>query len=95
MLKVSVIYLEKQKSFLPKKYIFLAVVSKYAKMELAVLIFCESYAWMLQRCYTKVVMENKEFQRNTNYNSKRAKIQKSFKSLKSFEYVYFLPKILD
>ena len=32
MLKVSAFYLEKQKSFIPKKNIFLAVVSKQAKI---------------------------------------------------------------
>ena len=33
MLKVSVFYLEKQKSFIPKINIFLDVVSKYAKID--------------------------------------------------------------
>jgi hypothetical protein len=33
MLKVSAFYLEKQKSFISKKNIFLAVVSKYAKRD--------------------------------------------------------------
>jgi hypothetical protein len=32
MLKVSAFYLEKQKSFIPKKNVFLAVVSKHAKI---------------------------------------------------------------
>ena len=32
MLKVSAFYLEKQKSFIPKKNIFLAVFSKHAKI---------------------------------------------------------------
>jgi hypothetical protein len=32
MLKVSGFYLEKQKTFIPKKKIFLAVVSKHAKI---------------------------------------------------------------
>ena len=32
MLKVSAVYLEKQKSFIPEKIIFLAVVSKHAKI---------------------------------------------------------------
>ena len=47
MLKFSAFYLEKQKSFIPKKTIFLAVVSKHAKiipkMALAVLIFSEGF----------------------------------------------------
>ena len=33
MLKVSAFYLEKQKSVIPKKNIFYAVVSKYAKRD--------------------------------------------------------------
>ena len=33
MLEVSAFYLEKQKSFNSNKYIFLAVVSKYAKID--------------------------------------------------------------
>jgi hypothetical protein len=33
MLKVSAFYLEKQKKIIPKKNIFLAVVSKYAKRD--------------------------------------------------------------
>jgi hypothetical protein len=33
MLKVSAFYLEKQKSFIPKKNICLAVVSNYAKRD--------------------------------------------------------------
>jgi hypothetical protein len=33
MLKVSVFYLEKQKSFISKKNIFYAVVFKYAKID--------------------------------------------------------------
>ena len=32
ILKVSAFYLEKQKSFIPKKNVFLAVVSKHAKI---------------------------------------------------------------
>jgi hypothetical protein len=32
MLKVSAFYIENQKSFIPKKNIFLAVVSKHAKI---------------------------------------------------------------
>ena len=47
MLKVSAFYLEKQKSFIPKKNMFLAIVSKYAKIvqkvALAVLIFSEGF----------------------------------------------------
>ena len=52
MLKVSSFYHEKQKSFIPKKNIFYAVVSKYVKIDpkdlsltwLAVLIFSEGFA---------------------------------------------------
>ena len=33
MLKVSAFYLEKQKSFIPKKNTFYAVVAKYAKID--------------------------------------------------------------
>ena len=46
-MKVSAFYLEKQKSFIPKKTIFQAVVSKYAKRDkkdaFAVLIFSEGF----------------------------------------------------
>ena len=33
MLKISAVYLEKQKSVIPKKNIFKAIVSKYAKID--------------------------------------------------------------
>ena len=40
MLKISISYLEKQKSFIPKKSIFLAVPPRYIqKMALAISIF--------------------------------------------------------
>ena len=63
-------------------------------MALAALIFSEGYTWMLQRCYTKVVMEKKEFQRNTNYNSNRAKIQKQVQILKILWIRLFFAKNL-
>ena len=55
MLKVSAFYLEKQTSVIPKKNIFLAVVSlnmprEVQKMALAVLIFSEGF----ERTYIKV-----------------------------------------
>ena len=48
---------EKQKSFIPKKNIFYAVVSKYAKivqkMALAVLIFSEGFENFRSKCCLK------------------------------------------
>ena len=53
MLKISAFYLEKQKSFIPKKYIIQAVVSKQAKefqqMAFAVPIFSEGFGKMLKK----------------------------------------------
>ena len=51
MLKVSAFHLEKQKSFVPKKIIFYAVVFKYTTVDpkdgVAVPIFSEGFAYAL------------------------------------------------
>ena len=44
MLKISAIYLEKQKSFIPKKY-SLAVVSKYVKIDPKDGASCLDFQW--------------------------------------------------
>ena len=43
MLKVSASYREKQKRFIPKKNIFYAVVSKYAKVDPKVGACCPNF----------------------------------------------------
>ena len=45
MLKVSAFYLEKQKSFIPKKNIISAVVSKYAKIDPKDDACCPNFQW--------------------------------------------------
>ena len=45
MLKVSAFYHEKQKSFIPKKNIFLAVVSKHAKIIPKDVASCPIFQW--------------------------------------------------
>ena len=45
MLKVSAFYLEKQKIFIPKKNIFLAVVSKCAKRDPKDGVSCPNFQW--------------------------------------------------
>ena len=51
MLKVSAFYLEKQKSFIPKENIFLAVVSKYAKRDPKDGVFCPNF--QRRFCYSR------------------------------------------
>jgi hypothetical protein len=43
MLQVSAFYLEKQKSFIPRKNIFKVVVSKYAKIDPKDGAFCPNF----------------------------------------------------
>ena len=45
MLKISAVYLEKQKSFIPKKNVCPAIVSKYAKIDSKDCTSCPNFQW--------------------------------------------------